>query len=1399
VRNLVGSGVGWLSRLWRGPGEGREPAPGSEVLLPLEEALGELESLLCAGAVHWPAAPASAAAARRAERGRPSRNAFGQALEEEVASGPAGVVALATGMALAGLRATAFLRGDQLPAAHAALADAAERRVPLVLHSTHADARHEGYHRVAGSGCFQIVAASGQEALDLSLVARWLAERALVPGLVATDGIGIERLRLPDEELVRSYLGAPDEPLASPTEAQRILFGTERPRALAWFDPDRPVATAGLRGVAGEARARLGGRLFFWDHVRDLAQQGMEELSRLTGRPLSFVSSHRLDDAELVLVTQGVVTQTARAVADHVRREHGWKVGVLGVTWLRPLAVRELTEALQGRRAVAVVECVDEPLAHAPPLLRELRAAIGPKDSWVSATCSGPFPRRDALLQAVANGYPELRATDRPPSEAVLPDPEGGISAGLVGREDELPPDALTRFAEAVAAECGPFVRGTATRPGAYEPGVWEARVRAAPEDFADPGPLASVSMLLVTAGDGTELGQPLAAASPGGTVLLAAAESAEQESAAQVWAALPPAWRRAVRERELRLCTCGAGFESGIEALRAVLKGGLSRAELPNGVREVPWRDLPSPSEADRGLPRLVRRIEHVRAEHDSLPRFWGEVAQPRQARGSDAALDPLTASGVVPAGASALEPDSAARVIPVLDPDLCTGCGRCWSACPDAAIGVTVLGGEALLNAASRAAGTEGKAADALRRAHKHLAGRLTGQAASGTAGELTAEAAREAWAWLAGRMDIADDERPAYEAAFDATLEALTRLRPTLTRPFFQDPEEQKKGTGELLVLAVDPHACLGCGLCVAACPEGALEAVERDAEQAAELAERWRAWEALPDTDGAMLERAAGHPEVGPLAAALLTRHCAQAQVGGGDVEPGSGERLAARLVTALVESRAQRRSAAFLKRLEAARDKLDARLRERLGEGLASADPTTLTRALQHVVHGRAALSELGEELDALGAPATFERGPVLRMARLVGALDAQRELLLEGRDGLGRARFGVVVAGGTVAEWAARFPLHPYYAPLTLAPTAEGLELARGVARGLVAGHLDLVRTLRRAEVEAQAPPDRPARLEAIESLTWRDLEPEERRAAPPLLLLGDDIALLEHGFEALTRLLDSDLPVKVVLLDGRGRLDAGPEPALVAMAHRSAFVLAGSIAYPDHLARGLSDALDWPGPALIHLHAPSPRRHGFASDAALEQARRAVEGRAHVLFRYDPAAEGLFGLRATLDGNPCPEADWGGTNFAEWAAFEHRFGDHFESAEDGAGVPLDEWLSLTEPGRQGKVPVVECDGRRLAVGERVARSAAERLAVWNTLRELTGEAGPFVERIRAALQRELEASQQSRLEELKAESDARLAELRSSSDREALARLTERLMTLAGFGSKPSPRGNGT
>jgi pyruvate-ferredoxin/flavodoxin oxidoreductase len=223
-----------------------------------------------------------------------------------------------------------------------------------------------------------------------------------------------------------------------------------------------------------------------------------------------------------------------------------------------------------------------------------------------------------------------------------------------------------------------------------------------------------------------------------------------------------------------------------------------------------------------------------------------------------------------------------------------------------------------------------------------------------------------------------------------------------------------------------------------------------------------------------------------------------------------------------------------------------------------------------------------------------------------------------------------------------------------------------------------------------------------------------------------------------------------------------------------------------------------MADALAWPGPAFVHIHAPSPGRHGFPAAATLERARLAVESRAHVLLRYDPSAEGLFGLRASLEGNPEPGEAWGGVDFAAWAAGETRFSEHFQALEGDGDLPLDDWLGLAESERGGRVPFVEIGERRLAVSRPMAQAAGERLAVWNTLRELTGGSSPFTESIREALAAELQAEREAEIAALESEHQARVAEVQAGADRQALDRLTDRLLTLSGFEANRPTKSNG-
>ncbi len=188
-------------------------------------------------------------------------------------------------------------------------------------------------------------------------------------------------------------------------------------------------------------------------------------------------------------------------------------------------------------------------------------------------------------------------------------------------------------------------------------------------------------------------------------------------------------------------------------------------------------------------------------------------------------------------------------------------------------------------------------------------------------------------------------------------------------------------------------------------------------------------------------------------------------------------------------------------------------------------------------------------------------------------------------------------------------------------------------------------------------------------------------------------------------------------------------------EPGLLALAHRRAAVASVSPAAPTHLAEAVATAVAWSGPALVHVHAP----WSVQPDGALVAARAALARREHLLVRYDPAAEGVFGTRVTLDPPP------GG-----------------RSQGDGDG-----------------------DGDGTAAGG-VAPERAEVLALWS---ELAGQVSPFVARVRATVEAEVAAERGAEIAELRASHAAALAGLRPEIEGEAVERLTERLMTLAGYG----------
>jgi len=453
--------------------------------------------------------------------------------------------------------------------------------------------------------------------------------------------------------------------------------------------------------------------------------------------------------------------------------------------------------------------------------------------------------------------------------------------------------------------------------------------------------------------------------------------------------------------------------------------------------------------------------------------------------------------------------------------------------------------------------------------------------------------------------------------------------------------------------------------------------------------------------------------------------------------------------------------------------------------------------TDLAAVESALSEGEGDLRDRLQEAGATGAIDAARSRDLVAAARAVADL---AETHLEGPTGVGRSRFALVVAGAKLADWAASFPRNPFSVPVALDLAGSGPELSCGLLRGLLQRGLEEERRVRSARLLLEDSPDRAQREVELRNLSWQELMAAEPAAAPTLLVLGDPSSLLGEGAAGLSRLLRSELPIKVLLLDDGSAEETEVDPVLLGLAHRRAFVLSASVGHEEHLMEGLSQALEFAGPALIRIHAPSPRRDGFATEATVARAREAVRCRVAPLLRYDPREEGVFGTRLSLAGNPDPGEDWASDEDgraltpADWAVGAGRWAAGFGSSGSD-GLPVADWLALLPAERSARHPEVTAfGGMKLRVPSTVAGLAADRAETWKMLQELAGLVTPFTGAVRAHLEEEISVSHRAEVDSLVEAHQHELRGGESQARTRQAAALTDRLLRLAGYSGDSEP-----
>lgn len=285
----------------------------------------------------------------------------------------------------------------------------------------------------------------------------------------------------------------------------------------------------------------------------------------------------------------------------------------------------------------------------------------------------------------------------------------------------------------------------------------------------------------------------------------------------------------------------------------------------------------------------------------------------------------------------------------------------------------------------------------------------------------------------------------------------------------------------------------------------------------------------------------------------------------------------------------------------------------------------------------------------------------------------------------------GKENIGLVAATGCNTVYASTYPYNPYLVPWTNSLFENSPAVALGVR------------------------------------LRWNQMGWEKKR----LWVIGGDGAMLDIGFQSLSRMLMSGDDIKVLVLDTQvysntggqtstasftgqdakmsaigktvfGKTERRKELGLIAMMHPKVFVAQTTAAHTNHFYKSIMLANEFPGPAIVNVYTTCQPEHGVADNMSMHQAKLAADTRAFPIFIYDPRKGSTIKSRLDLQGNPSKDQDWfinpktkEPLDFISFARSEGRFSKQFDSS----GNPSQQLL----------------------------RTQEERLENWHTLQELAG------------------------------------------------------------------------
>ena len=1272
-----------------------------------------------------------------------------------------------------------------------------------------------------------------------------------------------------DGALVAKTLGWLPEALQGQWKRQWLNAFEKGTRQLvpALVDVNNPGLTGAVQNQPDFQAGAADHRTHFASAVPALVRQAMDEYSALTGRHYSPVHTYMCDDADYVMVGVGSVTDDVEAVVTYLRGQ-GKKVGVISVKLLQPFPEAELVAALAGKKSVTVLERSEQtelttfvtqalfkarenadqkrhdgiPAIKAMPRLttaifglgghdlqpRHLVAAFKNMESGKGAPLiylgsqffsKNPAPRIAELQKRMKEAYPETvaMALETEANPRLLPDSAFRVRFHSVGGYGTI---ASGKLLTDILAGVLNMNSKSAPKYGSEKSG--------APTNFyitLSPEPIKITNAELedvevVISPDHRVFchANPLRGLAEGGTFILQSSDTPEE-----VWAGLPPQARKTIREKkinffiidafavakrnaptpELATRMMGIAFIGAVAGHVPQVTAGASRKDIRDKVGKQIEKKFGSKGGAvvegnmkviSEGIEATVR-VDYTGAAFakiDAKPapialrnvslsaslcqaggssacsglfdrEYFSDIVATPFKEGTIGEAPVMPGTGLfMPAGsAGSKDKGLFRRAVPLFNPDLCTGCMECSLVCPDAAVPNSVHDiHELLLTGIAQVDATE-----AQREALRGQVFALTEGIREAYRQGKEARAFHEIVAEVASRL-------PTKQATLLANLTKLVNVLAAYpvarTRPFFDAMEKSAPGTGGLFAANIDPWKCTGCLECIDVCGPGALAAMDQDAALLETLQTRFEFMSKTPNTPARFTDGAldAG----GETKRLMLDRANYYATTGGHGGCRGCGEVTAIRLVMSTNRAITDKRRDAHIEELEG------------------------LLAALEAKKAG------LGKK----------ESARAQRIGEIIATLEKRLYLYEGGPTGNGPSGAVIANSTGCSSVYASTFPFNAYNDPWVNSLFQDAQPLAKGMFEGISAQAVGDIRALRMARLElddAYVPEEHD---KAFRFLSWNQFTKEELALLPTVITVGGDGATYDIGFGALSRILASNTPIKVLVLNTgaysntggqastssfigqdsdlarfgaahSGKYEARKELGLIASFHSNVFVCSTNTALQGHFLKNTMEFLTYTdSPAVLDVYTPCQGEHGVADNVSARQGRLAVESRMNPVFVHDPRRGKNLHDWFSLEGNPDPQSDWTTTTIeylddngqlqlmtvaltpANFALTEIRFKKQFRKlAADATNlVPVEDFVNLSEAQRAGKTPFIySTDSKkklvRYAVAAPIIALVEERRQHWHLLQYLDGQhvskmSSEYQTGI-AALQAQLKESAQAR------------------------------------------------